>query len=77
MEQKDVKLTSPQVYTILERRSAINGSGKTGQLHVKKNETRSFFNSIHKNMLKMDSRPKCETEHYKIPGGKHRQNTLT
>ena len=34
--------------------SSANGTGKTGQPHVKKNEIRSFFNSIYKNMLKMD-----------------------
>ena len=34
--------------------SSINGAGKTGQPYVKKNEIRSFFNSIHKNKLKMD-----------------------
>ena len=36
--------------------SSINDAGKTGQLHVKKNkkEIRSFFNTIHKNKLKMD-----------------------
>jgi len=28
--------------------SSTNGAGKTGQPHVKKNEIRSFFNSIHK-----------------------------
>ena len=27
---------------------STNAAGKTGQQHVKKNETRSFFNSIHK-----------------------------
>ena len=33
--------------------SSINDTGKTGQLHVK-NEIRTFFNTIHKNKLKMD-----------------------
>ena len=34
--------------------SSTNGAGKTGQPHVKKKkEIRSFFNSIHKNKLKM------------------------
>ena len=28
--------------------SLTNGAGKTGQLHVKKNETRTLFNTIHK-----------------------------
>ena len=33
--------------------SSTNGAGKTDQIHVK-NEIRSFFNSTHKNKLKMD-----------------------
>ena len=33
--------------------SSINGAGKTGQLPVK-NEIRTFFNTLHKNKLKMD-----------------------
>ena len=32
---------------------SINGARKTGQLHVK-SEIRTFFNTIHKNKLKMD-----------------------
>jgi len=34
--------------------SSTNGVGETGQLHVNKNEIRSFFNILHKNKLKMD-----------------------
>ena len=30
----------------------------------RKKEIRSFFNTTHKNKLKMDYRPKCETRHY-------------
>ena len=37
--------------------SSISGAGKTGQLHVKKNEIRTFFNTIHKNKLKINVRP--------------------
>ena len=33
--------------------SSTNGAGKTGQLHVK-DEIRSFFNTMHKNKLKID-----------------------
>ena len=55
--------------------SSISGAGKTGQLHVK-NEIRTLSNTIHKNKLKMDSRPKCKTGHYKTLRGKHRKNTL-
>ena len=32
--------------------SSINGAGKTGQLHAKKSEIRTFFDIIHKNNLK-------------------------
>ena len=31
---------------------SINGVGETGQLHVKKNEIRTFFNNIQKNKFK-------------------------
>ena len=34
--------------------SSINGAGKTGQQHVKKNEIRTLPNTIHKDKLKMD-----------------------
>ena len=34
--------------------SSTNGAGKTGQLHVKNNKIRSFFNTIQKNKLKMN-----------------------
>ena len=44
--------------------------------YVYKNKIKTFFNTIHKNKLKMDQRPKCKTGHYKTPKGKHRQNTL-
>ena len=33
--------------------SSINDARNTGQLHVK-NEIRTFFNTIHRNKLKMD-----------------------
>ena len=29
-------------------------------------------NTIHKNKLKMDQRPKCKVGHYKTLGGNHR-----
>ena len=38
-------------------------------------EIRIFSNTIHKNKLKMDQRPKCKAKHYKILMGKHKQNT--
>ena len=31
---------------------STNGPGKTRELHVKENDIRSFFNTIHKNKLK-------------------------
>ena len=34
--------------------SLTSGAGKTGQRLVKKNETRTLSNTIHKNKLKMD-----------------------
>ena len=55
--------------------SSISGAGKTRQLQVKE-LNQNFFNTTHKNKLKMDLRPKCKTGYYKPPRGKHRQNTL-
>ena len=40
--------------------SSISVAEKTGQLYVK-NENRTFSNTIYKNELKMDSRPKYKT----------------
>ena len=37
-----------------------------------KNEIRTFSNTIHKNKLKMDQRPKREAGHYKTLRGKDR-----
>ena len=34
--------------------SSTNDAGKTGQLHVKQNEIRTFINTIYNNKLKMD-----------------------
>ena len=34
--------------------SSIRGPGKTGQLHVKKNEIKIFSHTIYENKLKMD-----------------------
>ena len=34
------------------------------------------LNTIHKNKLKMDRKPKCKARHYKILIGKYRKNTL-
>ena len=43
-----------RIYNGAETASSINGAGKTGQLHVKKNEIRTLPNTIHKDKLKMD-----------------------
>ena len=43
---------------------------------LKKNEIRTFSNTIHKNKLKVDERPKCKAIHYKSLRGKHRKNTF-
>lgn len=53
--------------------SSTNGSGKTVYLCVK--EIRLLFNMIHKNKLKIDWRPTCETRHYKTPRGKQAEHS--
>ena len=48
--------------------SSLDGAGKTGKLHVKKKkkEIGTFFNTIHKNKLNMDKRPRFKTGCYII-----------
>ena len=41
--------------------------------HMQKNETGPLSYTIHKNRLKMDERPKCETRIHQNPRGEHRQ----
>ena len=55
--------------------SSTNGAGKTGPLHVK-NEIRSFFNSKHKNKLKMDKGLNVKLDTIKLLG-KHAEHSLT
>ena len=43
---------------------------------MEKTEIRTLPNTIHKDKIKMDLRPKCKTRNYKTLRGKHRQNTL-
>jgi len=43
--------------------------------YMLKKEIRTLPNTIHKDKLKVDERPKCKTRNYKTLGGKHRQNT--
>ena len=61
----------------MEKRLFSRSAGKPGELHVKKNEIRTLSNTVYKNKLRMDQRHKCKTGYYKIPRGKHRQNTQT
>ena len=65
-----------RIYNREQTSALTSGAGKTGQPLVKKNETRTLFNTIHKNKIKMDYRYKCKTRNYKTSRGKHRQNTL-
>ena len=39
--------------------------------YMVKNDIRTLPNTIHKDKLKMDSRPKCKTRKYKTLRGKH------
>ena len=41
-----------------------------------RNQNTTFSNTIYKNKLKMDYRPKCKTGNRKTPRGNLRQNTL-
>ena len=52
-----------------------NGVEKIGH-HMQKNETGPFSYIIHKNRLKMDERPKCETGFHHNPKEIHRQQPL-
>ena len=49
-----------------------------GQLdsNMQKNETGPLSHTIHKNKLKMDERPKCETRSHQNPQGEGRQKKL-
>ena len=58
-----------------ESNASTSGARKIEQLQVK-NEIRTFSNTIYKNKLEMDRRPKCNARHYKTLKGKHRQNTF-
>ena len=64
-----------RIYNGEKTASSISGAGKTGQLHAE-NEIRTLPKIIHKNKLKMDSRPKYKTRHSKTLRGKHRKNIL-
>ena len=50
-------------------------SGKVDS-YMLKNEVRTLPNTIHKDKLNMDYRPKCKIRNYKTPKRKHRQNTV-
>ena len=63
-----------RIYSVAKTASSKNSAGKTGQLNVK-NEIRTLPNTIHKDKLKMDERPKCKTRNCKALRGQHRHNT--
>ena len=43
--------------------------------NMQKNETRLLSYTIHKNKLKMDEGPECETGNHQIPRGENREKT--
>ena len=45
--------------------------------NMQKNETRPLSYTMHKNKLKMDERPKCETGNHQNPTEENRQQSLT
>ena len=51
---KESMMMKPRLYNGKRTFSSINGADKTGQLCGKKIEIILFFNTIHKNKLKMD-----------------------
>ena len=55
--------------------SSLSGAGETGQLHLK-NKIRTLSNTVHKNQLEMDHRPKGKARHYNTCRGKHRQKPM-
>jgi len=46
--------------------SSISSAGKTGQPHMGKNEIRTLPNTIHKNKLQMDERPRYKPDTVKL-----------
>ena len=63
-----------KIYNGTKKASSLSGAEKTGLLHVK-DEIRTISNTIQKDKLKMDQRPKYKTTNYKTLGRKYRQNT--
>ena len=45
--------------------------------HMSMNEIRTLPNTIHKNKLQMDERPRYKTRHSKTPRGKQAKHSLT
>ena len=62
-------------YNRAKRTSSISGAGKIGQLHVKELGW-NIPNTIHKDQLKMDWKPKCNIRNCKTLRGKHKQKTF-
>jgi len=51
-------------------------SAKKTDSCMESNEIKTLSNTINKNKLKMNCRPKFKTRNHKTLGGKHRQDTL-
>ena len=66
-----------RIYNGTKTASSINGSGKTGQLHVKKKKMKleHFLTPYMEINSKWVNNIKCKTRNYKTLRGKHRQNT--
>ena len=88
MEQNSEPEMDPQLYGQLIfdkagkntqwKKDSVSDKWCWGKLdsHMQKNETGAFPYTIHKNSLKMDERPKCETGVHQNPRGEHRQQPL-
>lgn len=62
----------------LKIKTLVSSTVVLGKLdsHMQKNKNGPFSNTIHKNKLKMDERPKYETRIHQNPTGEHRQQPL-